>query len=117
MSYYLIHWLLASLCLMITAYVVPGFRIENFVAALLAAIIVGLVNVFVWPVLVLLTLPLTVLSFGLFLFVVNGLALKVAAALTPGFTIVGFMPAIIGSVVLTLVAWAVRFLFGMPNHY
>ena len=106
---YLIHWLMASVALMLTAYFVPGFQIHSFASALIAAVVIGLVNVFIWPVLMVLTLPLTVLSFGLFLLVVNGLALKIAAAFTPGFSIVGFMPAIIGSVVLTLIGWLVRF--------
>lgn len=109
MQPYLVHWLLASMALAITAYVVPGFRIENFVAALLAALIVGFVNMFIWPVIAVLTLPLTVVTFGLFLFVVNGIALKIAAAITPGFTIDGFLPAIIGSIVLAVVGWLVRF--------
>ena len=71
----LIHWLLASLSLIVTGYVVPGVEVRNFAAALLAAVVVGLVNTFIWPVLVFLTLPITVVTFGLFLFVANGLAL------------------------------------------
>ena len=63
----------------------------------------------VWPVLAILTLPLTVVTFGLFLLVVNGIALKIAAAITPGFAIIGFMPAVIGSIVLTIVGWLIRF--------
>jgi putative membrane protein len=109
MNAYFLHWLLASAAIAITAAIVPGFRVSNFFAALLASVVVGLVNIVVWPILLLLTLPLTILTFGLFLFVVNGLALKVAAALTPGFTIEGLWPAILGSIVLTLVGWLIRF--------
>ncbi len=109
MAPYLLHWLLASAALMITAYLVPGFRVDGFFAALIASVVIGVVNVFVWPVLAVFTLPLTVLTFGLFLLIVNGIALKIAAALTPGFTIQGFMPAVIGSVVLTIVGWLIRF--------
>lgn len=106
---YLLHWLMASVALMLTAYFVPGFYVQGFGAALIAAVVVGFVNMFIWPVLMVLTLPLTVVTFGLFLFVVNGLALKIAAALTPGFEIVGLWPAVFGSVVLTIIGWFIRF--------
>lgn len=113
---YLVHWLIASLALMMTAYFVPGFQVQGLLAALIASVVIGFVNIFIWPVLAILTLPLTVLTFGLFLFVVNGLALKIAAALTPGFSINGFMPAIIGSIVLTIIGWLMRFVvFGQSN--
>ena len=109
MALYLTHWLLASVTLMLTAYFVPGFQISGFGAALVAAVVVGLVNIFIWPLLVVFTLPLTAITFGLFLLVVNGISLKIAAALTPGFNIVGFLPAVVGSVVLTVVGWLVRY--------
>jgi putative membrane protein len=109
MSYYMVHWLVATVAVMMTAYLVPGFTVSNVFAGLVAAIVIGIVNTIVWPVLVVLTLPLTVLTFGLFLLVVNGLALKIAAALTPGFAIDGLMPAILGSLVLTLVGWLMRY--------
>ncbi len=111
MSIYLIHWLLASLTIMITAYLVPGIHVDGFIAALIAAIVIGIVNTLVWPILTVITLPLTIITFGLFLFVVNGLALKIAAALSPGFTIDGFMPAVFGSIILTILGWLVRFVF------
>ena len=67
MSLYLIHWLMASAAIMLTAYFVPGFQIQGFGSALVAAVVIGLVNAFIWPVLVVLTLPLTAVTFGLFL--------------------------------------------------
>jgi putative membrane protein len=109
MRLYLLHWLLASLTIMCTAYFVPGFKVSGFGAALMAAVIIGFVNIFIWPVLVVLTLPLTFLTFGLFLLVVNGIALKIAAALTPGFEIQGLMPAILGSLGLTVIGWLIRY--------
>ncbi len=109
----LVHWLLASIAIMITAQIVPGFRVENFIAALFAAVMIGFVNMFIWPLLALLTLPLTVVTFGIFLLVVNGIALKISAGLTPGFSIDGIFPAIMGSLVLTFVGWLIRFvIFG-----
>jgi putative membrane protein len=109
MSAYLVHWLLASVALMLTAYFVPGFQVQGFSSSLVAAVVIGLVNTFIWPILVLLTLPLTAFTFGFFLLVVNGFALKIAAALTPGFSISGFLPAILGSIVLTAIGWLVRY--------
>ncbi|MCB0404274.1 MAG: phage holin family protein [Bdellovibrionales bacterium] len=111
MTAYLVHWLLATLTLLITAQLVPGIRITSFGAALFGALAIGLVNMLVWPVLVFLTLPLTVLTFGLFLFFVNGIALKISAGLSPGFEIEGFFPAVLGSIALTLVGYFVRYVF------
>lgn len=109
MSEYLLHWLLATVALLLTAYLVPGFKISSFGAAMIAALVVGFVNMFIWPILAFFTIPLTLLTFGLFLLVVNGISLKIAAALSPGFSIDGFLPAIIGSIVLSIVGWLVRF--------
>jgi putative membrane protein len=114
MNYYVSQWLMSSLAVMVMAQVVPGITVQNFAAALVAALVIGVINMLVWPIMVFLTIPLTVLSFGLFLFVVNGLALKLSAGLTPGFTIVGFLPAILGSIVLSLIGWIVRFVFLVP---
>jgi len=107
---FLLHWLLSALSLMIVANVVPGFRLDGFGAALLAAVAIGLVNATIGIVLHLLTLPLTILTFGLFYFVVNALLLWMASGLVPGFNVAGFGPALLGSVVLTLVNAALRHL-------
>lgn len=105
---FLIHWLLNAIGLMIVAHLVPGFRVAGFGAALLAAVAIGLVNATIGFLLVLLTLPLTVLTFGLFFFVVNALLLWMAAALVPGFALDGFGAALLGSIVLTLVNTILR---------
>ena len=115
MMTYLLHWLVAALSLGVTAYIVPGFKISNVFAALIAALVVGFLNIVLWPILAVLTLPLTLITFGLFLFVVNALVLKFGAALVPGFSIDGFLPAIVGAVVLTLVGWLARFVFNVPT--
>jgi putative membrane protein len=115
MTTYLIHWLIAALCLGVTAHIVPGFNISNIFAALIAALVVGFLNIVLWPILALLTLPLTIVTFGLFLFIVNALVLKFGAALVPGFSIDGFFPAVVGAVVLTLVGWLTRFVFNVPT--
>lgn len=99
-----IIWLVAAISLVITAYIVPGFTVTSFGAAAVAAIVLGLVNAIVKPILIILTLPLTILTFGLFLLVVNAIAISLAGYFTPGFTVAGFFPALIGSIVLSLVS-------------
>jgi putative membrane protein len=110
MPQFLLTWLVTAISLMITAYIVPGFVVSSFGAALIAAIVLGLVNAIVKPILVLLTLPLTIVTLGLFLFVLNALTIWLAGWLTPGFDVAGFLPALIGSIVLTLVASGINFL-------
>ena len=89
----LINWLLSALSLMIVAHVVRGFDISGFGAALIAALVIGLVNATIGLFLKIVTLPLTLLSLGVFWFVINALMLKLASALVPGFSIQGFSPA------------------------
>ena len=107
----IVHWLLVALSISLTAYLVPGVYIENYATALVAAVILGILNVLVWPILAILTLPITVLTLGLFLFVVNALVLKFGAALVPGFAIEGLWPAILGSTVLTIAGWLIKLVF------
>ena len=91
-----------ALLLLLVANAVNGVQIRGALSAVLAALVLGLVNAFVRPLAVALTLPLTLITFGLFLLVLNGLMLKLAAALVPGFRIRGIMPAVWGSLLLTL---------------
>lgn len=112
MPNFLLTWLLAAVSLVITAYLVPGFVINSFVAALIAAVMLGLVNAIIRPILVLLTLPITIVSLGLFLFIVNAITIWLAGYLTPGFDVNGFIPALIGSIVLTIVSSVLNRLVG-----
>jgi putative membrane protein len=99
----LINWLLNALSLMIVAHVIRGFDVSSFTTALIAALVIGLVNATVGLILKILTLPLTLLTLGVFWFVINALMLKLASAFVPGFTIRGFLPAFFGAIVLSLV--------------
>lgn len=110
----LIHWVLAALTILVTAHIVPGFIVNNFASALLAAVVLGILNVLVWPLLAILTLPITLITLGLFLFVLNALVLMFGAALVPGFSIEGFWPAVLGGIVLTLLGWIVKAVFSSP---
>ncbi len=109
MPRFLLTWLLTAVSLLITAHFVPGFVVKSFVAALVAAVILGLVNAIVKPILVVLTLPITIVTLGLFLFVVNALTIWFAGSITPGFQVLGFVPALVGSIVLTIVASVLNF--------
>ena len=102
MKGFIIHLVLSALLLLLVARFVPGITIEGFGYALLAALVLGVVNGIVRPVLVFLTLPVTLLTLGLFLLVINALMLLLTAALVPGFTISGLWPALLGGIVLAL---------------
>jgi putative membrane protein len=108
MTHLLINWLLSALSLVIVAHVIPGFQISGFGSALIAAIVIGLVNGTLGFFLKVVTFPLSIITLGLFWLVINALMLKVAAALVPGFRIDGFLPAFFGAIVLTLVNMALR---------
>jgi putative membrane protein len=101
-------WLLSAVSLVIVAYVVRGFDIAGFGSALIAAVVIGLVNGTIGFFLKIVTFPLTILTLGLFWWVINALMLKLAAAFVPGFNIRGFIPALVGALVLSLVNIALR---------
>ena len=106
------HLVITAGLLLVVANIVKGISIDGWGAALLGALVLGLANACVRPLMILLTLPLTVLTFGLFLIVVNGITLQVAGALTPGVKIKGCGSAIIGSIVLSLLNLAIAVLLG-----
>jgi len=105
---FFLTWIVAAVSLIITANIVPGIAVVSFPAAMLAAVVIGLVNAVVRPILTLLTLPLTIITLGLFLFVVNAISLSLAswlaAAFSIGFVVNGFWPALLGSIVLSFVS-------------
>jgi putative membrane protein len=108
----LINWLLSAVSLMIVAHVIRGFNVVDFTTALIAALVVGLANATLGLVLKIATFPLTLLTLGIFWFVVNALMLKLAASLVSGFTIQGFLPAFFGAIVLSLVNLVLRAITG-----
>jgi putative membrane protein len=111
MGVFLIHWLVAALGLAAAAYVVPGVSVTSGSALAIGALALGFVNAVVRPVLTLLTLPLTVITLGLFYFVVNAAAFGLAAAVVPGFTVASFWAALFGALVVSLVSWVVGAFF------
>jgi putative membrane protein len=101
-----INWVISGLAVVISAYLLPGVKLAGgFKAALLTALVLGLINAFIKPVLSLLTLPLTILTLGLFSLVLNALLIMLVTKIVPGFQVQGFLWAVAFSIVLTLVNW------------
>lgn len=108
----LLRWLISTVALLVVAHFVPGFVVHGFGAALLAALVLGLVNATLGSILKLLTLPLTFLTLGLFLIVVNACMLKLAAAFTPGFEVASWKAAFIGAICVSVVSGFLHWLIG-----
>jgi putative membrane protein len=102
MAYFLVNLVISAGLLLVVGHVVTGIEVRDWVSALLAALVLCVVNAVVRPVLVVLTLPLTIVTLGLFLFVVNALMLQLAAYFVPGFKVAGFGAALLGSLLLTI---------------
>jgi putative membrane protein len=112
---FLAHLILTAALLLLVANLIRGVHVQGWGPALVGAIVLGFVNAVVRPLMVLLTLPLTILTFGLFLLVVNALMLWLVAALVPGIRVQGFGPALLGSLVLTLLNLAVALLIARQD--
>jgi len=102
---FLLAWLVNTLALIAVAYLMPSITVSSFGAALIAALVLGLVNAVVRPVLVLLTLPVTILTLGLFIFVLNGLLFWMVASWLEGFHVAGFWSGVFGAILFSLVSW------------
>ena len=102
----LLVWLINAVALMAVAYLLPGIAVSNFVAALIAALALGLANAVIRPILILLTLPVTLLTLGLFIFVINGLLFWFVGSFITGFVVAGFWWGVIGAIAYSVVSWA-----------
>jgi putative membrane protein len=110
----LLGWAINALALLALPYLLTGIHVKSFWTALVFALVLGLLNALVRPLLVLLTLPITILTLGLFLVVVNGLLFWLADAFVPGFEVAGFWWAVAGAVVYSIVSWAIgAVIFGL----
>lgn len=100
----LLNWLLSAIALLVVSEFMPGFHVRGFGAALIAALVIGLVNATLGLFLKIITLPLTILTLGIFWWVINALMLMFASALlAPNFVVTGFLPALVGAIVLSLI--------------
>ncbi len=101
----LVNWLITTVAVLIAAYLLPGVVVRNFFAGLLAALVLGLVNAILRPILVVLTLPITVLTLGLFIFVINALLVLLTSAIVPGFEVRSFGWALLFSLLFSIVSF------------
>ena len=108
MLHILIVWLVSALALWLVARIVPGIEVRDFGAALLATIVIALVNWVIGPILGFLAWPITFLTLGLFRLVINAVLLKLASMFSPGFRVHGFLNAILGELLLTVLEWLLR---------
>ncbi len=106
--YVILRWIAFALVIMFTAWVIPGITVENFWAALIVALVLGVINAFIKPVLQLITLPINVLTLGIFGLVLNALMLMFAGWLSPGFEVDGFLSAFIGSIIISLLSLGIN---------
>lgn len=113
MRRWILHWLLSGVSLIIVANILPGIQVDGFGAALIAAFVIGLVSATVGILLKIIFLPFIFLTLGIVYFLINGLMLKLAAAIVPGFRVIGCLPAVLGSILLTLVDYLLFRLAGV----
>ena len=116
MTRMLLHWMIMALAVWLTSLIVPGIYVSGPAAALIAAIAIGLANATIGVFLKIITFPLTIISFGIFWLVINGIMLKLASAFVPGFYIRGFGAAFWGAIVLSIVNMLLKWLV-LPRHH
>ena len=108
----LIRWIVMTAAILMAAYVIDGIHVSGFFSAFFAAAALGILNAVFRPILLVLTLPINILTLGLFTFVINALMLKLASAVIPGFDVYGFWPAVLGALLISIVSWALNMLIG-----
>lgn len=111
-----VRWLLSALALIIVTYIVPGISVSGFRYALIAALVIGLLNATVGLVLRILTFPITLLTLGIFWFVINAVVLELASRLVSGFYVRSFWSAFVGAIVLSIVNMILHALLPEPKH-
>jgi len=112
----IVRWLILTIAIIAASYLIDGIRVSGFLSAFFAAALLGILNAVLRPVLLILTLPVNILTLGLFTFVINALLLKMVSGVVPGFEVVGFWPAILGSLVISLVSWLLNALVGSTGR-
>jgi putative membrane protein len=98
-------WLINTVSLIAVAYLMPSISVSSLASALVAALVLGLVNTIIRPILVLLTLPVTIVTLGLFIFVINGLLFWFVGSFIEGFVVAGFWPGVFGAIVYSVISW------------
>ncbi len=101
----IIRWLIATAAIILTSYVLPGVMLEGFWSAVIVALVLGIINAVIKPILVILTLPINILTLGLFTLVINALLIMLASSIVAGFSVDGFVTALLFSIILSLVSY------------
>jgi putative membrane protein len=101
----LIRWLVLTLAILVASYLIEGIEVGGFVSAFFAAAMLGILNAFFRPILIILTLPINILTLGLFTFIINAMLLKMASSVIGGFEVHTFWSALFGSLIISLVSW------------
>lgn len=109
------RWLVITVAILLASMMVSGIRVESLKTAVVAAAILGIINVFLRPVLLILTLPLTILTLGVFAFVLNALMLLLVAYFVPGFEVDGFFSAFLGALIISVVSWIANRFIKVPD--
>ena len=102
----LLIWLINAVALLALKYIMPSITVDSFVTALIVAVVLGLINTLIRPLFVLLTLPVTIMTLGLFLFVINGLLFWAVGSFVPGFHVAGFWAGVFGAIIYSIISWA-----------
>jgi putative membrane protein len=101
----LLRWLILTVAILVAAYLFPGIQVSGFGTALVAALVLGILNAFFRPILIILTLPINILTLGLFTFVINALLLMMTSGVIGGLVVAGFGSALLGSLIISVVSW------------
>jgi putative membrane protein len=104
----LVRWLILTAAIIVASYALNGIQVRGFLSAFFAAAILGVLNAFFRPILIILTLPINILTLGLFTFIINALLLKMASGVISGFDVRGFWAAVFGSIIISVVSWALN---------
>jgi putative membrane protein len=111
-----IRWLILTVAIMVASYLLDGIRVENFFSAFWAAAVLGILNALFRPLLILFTLPINILSLGLFTFIINALMLKMASGVITGFDVQGFWTAVFGSLIISVISWLLSAFINEKGH-
>jgi len=111
----ILTWLINAVALIVLPFIMKSITVDDFLTALIVALILGLINTLIRPILVLLTLPVTILTLGLFIFIINGLLFWAVGSFVPGFHVAGFWSGVFGAIIYSIISWALSSLL-MPKR-
>jgi putative membrane protein len=112
----LLTWLINALALLALKYILPSITVDSFVTALIVAVVLGFINTLIRPLFVILTLPVTILTLGLFIFVINGLLFWAVGSFVPGFHVAGFWAGVFGAIIYSIISWALSAVLLSKKH-